>query len=43
MIESKEDDNSIEKEPKPEKTKIKRESFLEKLTKNLQDFLDNAE
>ena len=28
---------------KPEKTKIKRESFLDKLTKNLQDFLDNAE
>ena len=32
-----------EKEQKPEKTKIKRESFLDKLTKNLQDFLDNAE
>ena len=29
-------------EKKTEK-KIKRESFLDKLTKNLQDFLDNAE
>ena len=38
-----EEDDSIEKEQKPEKTKIKRESFLDKLTKNLQDFLDNAE
>ena len=43
VIESNEDDNSNEKEQKPEKTKIKRESFLYKLTKNLQDFLDNAE
>ena len=43
VIESKEEDNSKEKEQKPEKTKIKRESFLDKLTKNLQDFLDNAE
>ena len=43
VIESNEDDNSNEKEQKPEKTKIKRESFLDKLTKNLQDFLDNAE
>jgi len=25
------------------KTKIPRESFLDKLTKNLQEFLDNAE
>ena len=43
LIESNEEDNSNEKEQKPEKTKIKRESFLDKLTKNLQDFLDNAE
>ena len=43
VIESKEEDNSNEKEQKPEKIKIKRESFLDKLTKNLQDFLDNAE
>ena len=42
-IESNEEDNSKEKDQKPEKTKIKRESFLDKLTKNLQDFLDNAE
>ena len=43
VIESNEEDNSNEKEQRPEKTKIKRESFLDKLTKNLQDFLDNAE
>ena len=43
VIQSNEEDNSNEKEQKPEKTKIKRESFLDKLTKNLQDFLDNAE
>ncbi len=43
VIESNEEENSNEKEQKPEKTKIKRESFLDKLTKNLQDFLDNAE
>jgi len=43
VIESNEEDNTNEKEQKPEKTKIKRESFLDKLTKNLQDFLDNAE
>ena len=43
VIKSKEEENSNEKEQKPEKTKIKRESFLDKLTKNLQDFLDNAE
>ena len=43
LIESNEEDNSNEKEQKPEKIKIKRESFLDKLTKNLQDFLDNAE
>ena len=43
LIQSNEEDNSKEKEQKPEKTKIKRESFLDKLTKNLQDFLDNAE
>ncbi len=43
VIESSEEDNLNEKEQKPEKTKIKRESFLDKLTKNLQDFLDNAE
>ncbi len=43
LIESNEEDNSKEKEQKPKKTKIKRESFLDKLTKNLQDFLDNAE
>ena len=43
VIESNEEDNSNEKEQKPQKTKIKRESFLDKLTKNLQDFLDNAE
>ena len=43
VIESNDEDNSNEKEQKPEKTKIKRESFLDKLTKNLQDFLDNAE
>ena len=34
--------NAEEIEKKTEK-KIKRESFLDKLTKNLQDFLDNAE
>ena len=43
LIESNEEDNSKEKEQKLKKTKIKRESFLDKLTKNLQDFLDNAE
>ena len=43
VIESNEKYNSNEKEQKPEKTKIKRDSFLDKLTKNLQDFLDNAE
>ena len=43
ILESITEDNSNEKEQKPEKTKIKRESFLDKLTKNLQDFLDNAE
>ena len=43
VIESNEEDNSKEKEQKPEITKIRRESFLDKLTKNLQDFLDNAE
>ena len=43
MTESNEEGNSNENEKKPEKTKIKRESFLDKLTKNLQDFLDNAE
>ena len=43
VIESNEEDNSNEKEQKLEQTKIKRESFLDKLTKNLQDFLDNAE
>ena len=43
LLESITEDNSNEKEQKPEKTKIKRESFLDKLTKNLQDFLDNAE
>ena len=43
VIESNEEDNTNKKEQKPEKTKIKRESFLDKLTKNLQDFLDNAE
>ena len=43
VIESNEEDNSNEKEQKPEKTKIKSESILDKLTKNLQDFLDNAE
>ena len=43
VIESNKEDNLNEKEQKPEKTKIKRESFLDKLTKNLQDFLDNAE
>ena len=37
------EDDLKEKEQKHEKTKIKRESFLDKLTKNLQDFLDNAE
>ena len=43
VIESKEEENSNEKEQKPEKIKIKRESFLDQLTKNLQDFLDNTE
>ena len=43
VIESNEEDNSKEKDQKTEKIKIKRESFLDKLTKNLQDFLDNAE
>jgi len=43
MTESNEEGASNENEKKPEKTKIKRESFLDKLTKNLQDFLDNAE
>ena len=36
------ENNSEEIEKKTEKN-IKRESFLDKLTKNLQDFLDNAE
>ena len=46
LEESNEEDSkfeSNEEEQKTEKTKIKRESFLDKLTKNLQDFLDNAE
>ena len=43
MTESNEEGDSNENEKKPEKSKIKRESFLDKLTKNLQDFLDNAE
>ena len=43
LIESNEEDNPKEKEQKLKKTKIKTESFLDKLTKNLQDFLDNAE
>ena len=43
LTETNDEDNSKEKEQKTEKTKIKRESFLDKLTKNLQDFLDNAE
>ena len=43
VIESNVEDNSNENQQQPEKTKIKRESFLDKLTKNLQDFLDNAE
>ena len=43
MTESNQEGDSNENEKKPEKTKIKRESFLDKLTKNLQDFLDNAE
>ena len=38
-----EKDNCEDTEEQTKKIKIKRESFLEKLTKNLQDFLDNAE
>ena len=38
------DDNELSSdELKKENKKIERESFLDKLTKNLQDFLDNAE
>ena len=37
------DNESSSDELKKENKKIKRESFLDKLTKNLQDFLDNAE
>ena len=38
------ENNEILTEPiKKENNKIKRESFLDKLTKNLQEFLDNAE
>ena len=45
-IENESDDEEISSNDseKPEnKTKIPRESFLDKLTKNLQEFLDNAE
>jgi cell division protein FtsA len=37
------DNESSSHELKKENKKIERESFLDKLTKNLQDFLDNAE
>jgi hypothetical protein len=37
------DNESSSDELKKENKKIERESFLDKLTKNLQDFLDNAE
>ena len=40
---SNEDNESSSDELKKENKKIERESFLDKLTKNLQDFLDNAE
>ena len=36
-------ENNLEEIEKKTEKKIKRESFLDKLTKNLQDFLDNAE
>ena len=43
-IESNDEESSSNDSEKPEnKTKIPRESFLDKLTKNLQEFLDNAE
>ena len=38
-----ENDETSSELPKKENNKIERESFLDKLTKNLQDFLDNAE
>ncbi len=38
-----ENDDTSSEVPKKENNKIERESFLDKLTKNLQDFLDNAE
>ncbi len=41
--ESNDHNESSSHELKKENNKIKRESFLDKLTKNLQDFLDNAE
>ena len=40
---SNDDNESSSDELKKENKKIERESFLDKLTKNLQDFLDNAE
>ena len=40
---SNDDSESSSDELKKENKKIERESFLDKLTKNLQDFLDNAE
>jgi cell division protein FtsA len=40
---SNDDNKSSSDELKKENKKIERESFLDKLTKNLQDFLDNAE
>ena len=40
---SNDDNESSSNELKKENKKIERESFLDKLTKNLQDFLDNAE
>jgi cell division protein FtsA len=38
-----ENDETSSEVPKKENNKVERESFLDKLTKNLQDFLDNAE
>jgi len=43
VVNESENDETSSEAPKKENNKVERESFLDKLTKNLQDFLDNAE
>ena len=43
VVNESENDETSSEVPKKENNKVERESFLDKLTKNLQDFLDNAE